>query len=680
MGVQYEQFVSKENFILAYQRLKTVKRDEYKEFFYRDFDAFEFFFEQNIEQLICNVKEGIYKPQNCYKYYMPKKKNLARPISMLSIIDQIVYQALANVIADKFHPVMSKYFNLNTFGNIFKKSNDEKEIFFHESWKKQWKKFKDKKVEYFKKGFRYVGEFDIASFYDTIDHNILLRILENYGIESELIDILHRCLVEWTISSTAKFCYKKSIGIPQGPLCSSFFAEVYLFVLDEAIRGLDGINMKYFRYADDISIMAKTRQDCQKVMVYLDLLARDLSLIPQPEKIDIIYIEDINKHINNITAKFSKIAKEYKRDNNILKEKTHNKLKKHLQDCFNNKEMNKTIISFSLFKLNKDEEIKKTLLSHIEDLELFYKGVIYFFNRHYPQDDDFTKHISSYLLGDTVLFQYNKALLFKNYEGLAFDEEIFRSNIKKMERFWIVKYQMLNWLKRHNKTELIIQIDGNSNYYIEREIIYIKAEALSDECAKKVFVEDLIRNDNTLISLHGLHLWFQNYWEEPKIDGCNDFVKRILRGEEGDYIKHIFATEFGADIPDNFLVLCKNSDDIYKEMKDDIRMFISNRNIDASVALMSLNLFHNIIYDVIAKDKNYSHGDYGSTLAQLADEFPITHEVFKIINTTRNERTLAHYKDKNGNPRLKIKNSELDEVLSNVNLSEAYKEIFEQYR
>lgn len=72
MGIQYEQFVSKENFILAYQRLKTVRRNEYKEFYYRDFDAFELFFEQNIEQLIYYIKEGIYNPQNCEKYYMPE--------------------------------------------------------------------------------------------------------------------------------------------------------------------------------------------------------------------------------------------------------------------------------------------------------------------------------------------------------------------------------------------------------------------------------------------------------------------------------------------------------------------------------------------------------------------------------------------------------------------------------
>ena len=549
MGIQYEQFISKENFILAYQRLKTVKRNEYKEFFYRDFEAFELFFEQNIEQLIHYIKEGIYKPQNCEKYYMPKKRNLARPISMLSIIDQIVYQALANVIADKFIPAMSRYFNINTFGNIFKTSTNEKAIFFYERWKTQWKKFNDKKVDYYNKKYRYLVEFDIASFYDTIDHNILCKILEKFGVELELINILFSCLTEWTVSSTTKINYKKSIGIPQGPVSSAFFAEVYLFELDEAIREY---RMKYFRYADDISIMAKTHQDCQKAVVYLDLLARDLSLIPQSEKIGISHIEDINKHINNATAKFSKIAHEYSKKNYSLRSKTHTKLKKQLLDCFVTKELNKTIISFSLFKLNKDDEVKDALLLNIKDLELFYKGVIYYFNKYYAEDNEVINYISS-------------------------------------------------------------------------------------------------------------------------------FVRRIVNGEERDYIKHILASEFGANMPDNFLTLCKISEKLYKEIKDDIRMFISNRNIDASVALMALNLFHNVIYDVIAKNKNYSHGDYGARLEQLADDFPLACKVFRTINTTRNECTLAHYKDKNGDPRLKITISELNEIVNNVNLSEAYREIFDHY-
>lgn len=353
VGAQYSQFISKDNFILAYQRLKTTPRTEYKEFYRCDFRAFELYIDSNIEQLIHNISEGIYEPSNCEKYYMPKKRNLARPITMLSLIDHIVYQALANVIADIFHPAMARYFNQNTFGNIFIATTADNSIFFFEKWKTQWRKFNDQKKQAYNDGFEYSMEFDIASFYDTIDHHILFSILRDYFIEEELIVLLEKCLQAWTISPSNNFSFKKSCGIPQGPICSAFFSEIYLFIIDNEMRKRKII--KYFRYADDISIMAKTEDECKKMVVLLDLLARDLALIPQSEKIEITLIDDIDRHINNVTSRFSQIAKEYQRNDKKLKISTHKKLKKQFLRCFSTGEFNKTIIRFALYKLNKDD-------------------------------------------------------------------------------------------------------------------------------------------------------------------------------------------------------------------------------------------------------------------------------------------------------------------------------------
>ena len=58
MRNQYEQFLSLENFILAYTRLKTMQRSKFKSFFYDDFKAFELYFDDNIQQLCNDVKEG----------------------------------------------------------------------------------------------------------------------------------------------------------------------------------------------------------------------------------------------------------------------------------------------------------------------------------------------------------------------------------------------------------------------------------------------------------------------------------------------------------------------------------------------------------------------------------------------------------------------------------------------
>ena len=428
MTGQFEKLISTDNLYLAYRRIKTSAVNEYKSFYRMDFRCFELYFDMNISQLQIEIAEGIFEPTRCEKYFVPKKRNLARPMTLLSLLDMIVYQALANVIADILHPYMMRFFNVNTFGNMFIKSDAENNHFFYEKWKQQWKRYNNQKVTAYEKGFEYCMEFDIASFYDTIDHEILFSILYKYGVDDKLIELLRKCLTAWTTAAVQWLNFPKKCGIPQGPVSSALFAEAYLFVLDEEMRKRKEIS--YFRYADNISIMAKTETDCKKMVVYLDLLARELALIPQSEKIKIIHIHEIKSHINDVTSRFSTISKEYSKQEKKLTDRTHKKLKKQFLKCFEDGDYNKTIIKFALYKLNEDEEVKQVLLQYIKELELFYDGVIYYFNKYFPEDVGFQNHIASYLLGETVLFQYNKLLLFKQYAQLSYDRTIFDNNFK----------------------------------------------------------------------------------------------------------------------------------------------------------------------------------------------------------------------------------------------------------
>jgi hypothetical protein len=679
MEDQYAKFLSKENFVLAYLRIKTKKRDAYKEFFYKDFQIFELFFYDNIDQLIFDVSEGIYKPSICEKYYMPKKRNLARPITVLSLIDQIVYQSLANIIADIFYPLMSRYFNLNTFGNIFIHSDMDNNIFFYEKWKTQWINFNKYKKKAFEDGYKFCMNFDIASFYDTIDHNILIQILRKHSIDEKLIDLLVKCLKEWATNVSMNF--NKNTGIPQGPITSAFFSEVYLFMLDEEIR--KQTNIKYFRYSDDIVIMTKTFEECQKMIVYLNLLALDFALIPQSEKIDITCIEDINKHINNVTSRFSKITHEYIYKNCKLKSSTHNKLKENFIKTITDKKYDKTIIRFALYKLNKDNEVKNIIIKNIKEMELFYNEIIFYFDRYFQNDEEYKQHIINYLLGDTVLYQYNKSLLFKNSKHLDFNEIIYKANFIEDKRFWIVQYYMTNWLKNCNKQLLTIENYKGENYFIEREINTIKTEIFQDETTKKIFIEKIIENPNPMLSLQGLLLWKIHFPlnEYPDISGKNGYTNRILTGKINFFINHVMNKLFSLNIPQKLIDLIKKDQKVYLEVEENIREFINNRDLKPSYSLMNLDLLHNMIFDVIAKDKGYKYeeGNFGANLTQMKDEFPLAYNTFKLIHENRNQRTEAHPKDKNGNMRKKITRIEYENLLGNAKLHETYNEIFQQY-
>jgi len=129
------------------------------------------------------------------------------------------------------------------------------------------------------------------------------------------------------------------------------------------------LDIQYIRYVDDIRIFSKDKVTAQKAIAYLDLLARDLGLIPQASKILVSEIDDINKLLRHQQSKFSAIAKEYIKKEGCLKSKTHRKLKERFLNCFdsnsNEEYLDKTLISFSLYKLNKDEDVKLNSLTQL---------------------------------------------------------------------------------------------------------------------------------------------------------------------------------------------------------------------------------------------------------------------------------------------------------------------------
>jgi hypothetical protein len=133
------------------------------------------------------------------------------------------------------------------------------------------------------------------------------------------------------------------------------------------------------------------------------------------------------------------------------------------------------------------------------------------------------------------------------------------------------------------------------------------------------------------------------------------------------------------EVPDNLIILCKETYGIHKEIKDDLRIFMNKSNINPSEALLALDLFNNILFDIISKSKGYKEGDFGSVLNQMQKDFPIAYQGFKDIHDMRCQKTLAHYKNKDNSIRIKIKQKEYNKLIDNIKLDEVYNEIFEYF-
>jgi hypothetical protein len=67
-----DNFLTKENFYLAFKRLQTAQRGFYKKLYFDDLRNFGRNLDINIETTINRISNNTYEPKNSYKIYIPK--------------------------------------------------------------------------------------------------------------------------------------------------------------------------------------------------------------------------------------------------------------------------------------------------------------------------------------------------------------------------------------------------------------------------------------------------------------------------------------------------------------------------------------------------------------------------------------------------------------------------------
>lgn len=240
---------------------------------------------------------GAYIPKPPCKLYFPKSSGILRPYSLLSVEDQIVYQAIINVIADKHYKRAKKRYLKQVFGHLYAGRGSN---FFYRKWQDGYKSFSDSIRKAFADGYRYVASFDLTACYDTIDHQVLRQLLQRLSLDDDLIDTLLNYLPTWTQDSDlGGDALYHGHGIPQGPLPSGLLAELVLSTFDAEMSSNGDV--QYFRYVDDIKLFAKGEHALRHALVDLDLVSKRIGLFPQSSKIEIHKIKKIEDEIKGVS-------------------------------------------------------------------------------------------------------------------------------------------------------------------------------------------------------------------------------------------------------------------------------------------------------------------------------------------------------------------------------------------
>ena len=284
------------NLQLAFIRLITNEENTYKDFFRPIYTGYNLALQENLKNLSKKIRNGYLPETNSIHVFQPKNDGLHRMYTLLPVEDQIVYQAFANVVAEALVPKIRKRYYSSIFGNIYTKSGCE---YFYESWKKSYKKYTKAVTRSYSEGNSFIATFDLTAFYDSIDHELLKNCLLKVGIDELCANEFVELLAIWQSSNNTP---RIRSGIPQGPLSSGIISELILNELDLCVeKEKKKYSFSYFRYVDDIKVMAKDERTVRQVLFVIEKRCKELGLFPQSSKISVHRINNIDDEIKNIS-------------------------------------------------------------------------------------------------------------------------------------------------------------------------------------------------------------------------------------------------------------------------------------------------------------------------------------------------------------------------------------------
>lgn len=230
---------------------------------------------KNLYKLWNRLSSGSYFPQPVREVEIPKTNGGKRKLGIPTVSDRIAQE----VIRSYLEPRLESQFHEHSYGYRPLKSAHQAVLQVQKNVRK----------------YAWVIDMDIKSFFDEVDHELLMKALDKHVEEKWVKMYIKRWLECPSQATDGTLTHKQGKGTPQGGVISPLLANLYLhYVLDKWLK-LKYPQLAFVRYADDVVLHCSSEEEARHLLDQIRVRLLECKLRLSETKTQLVYCKDYRR-------------------------------------------------------------------------------------------------------------------------------------------------------------------------------------------------------------------------------------------------------------------------------------------------------------------------------------------------------------------------------------------------
>jgi len=240
--------------------------------------------DKNLYKIWNRLSSGSYFPPPVREVEIPKKDGRKRKLGIPTVGDRIAQQVLKGYL----EPRLEEVFHDDSYGYRPLKSA-------HQAIES---------VRTNVRNYAWVIDMDIKSFFDEVDHELLMKALDKHVEEKWVKMYVKRWLEMPVQEKTGHLRTKEGRGTPQGGVISPLLANLFLHYSLDQWLAIDYPHISFVRYADDVIIHCSTEAEANHILASIKVRLQRCKLRLHEGKTKIVYCQDYRREKKQYRVKF----------------------------------------------------------------------------------------------------------------------------------------------------------------------------------------------------------------------------------------------------------------------------------------------------------------------------------------------------------------------------------------